>query len=85
MRKITVLRDNWKFLKADISAETAVQYASQGESITLPHTWNAVDGQDGGNDYYRGTAWYVRTLTDEELAGEKVYLEINGANHTADV
>ena len=85
MRKITVLRDNWKFLKADIPAETAVQYAAQGESITLPHTWNAVDGQDGGNDYYRGTAWYVRTLTKEELAGEKVYLEINGANHTADV
>ena len=30
----------------------------EGYSVTLPHTWNAEDGQDGGNDYWRGTAEY---------------------------
>ncbi|MBR3357929.1 MAG: beta galactosidase jelly roll domain-containing protein [Solobacterium sp.] len=85
MRKITVLKDGWKFLKADIPAETAVKYAAQGEDVVLPHTWNAKDGQDGGNDYHRGTCWYVRTLSKEELAGDRVFLEINGANHTAEV
>ena len=60
-------------------------YAAQGEAVTLPHTWNAVDGQDGGNDYHRGTCWYVRELTAEETAGERLFLEINGAAMTAEV
>ena len=69
MRKITALTDGWRFLKAAIPVETAVQYAPQGEAVTLPHTWNAVDGQDGGNDYYRGSCWYVRELSAEAIGG----------------
>ena len=85
MRKINNLKDGWRFLKAELSLEQAIANAGQGEAISLPHTWNAVDGQDGGNDYHRGTCWYVRELTKEELAGEAVFLEINGAAMTADV
>ena len=85
MRKITTLSGGWRFLKAAVPVETAMQYAAQGESVKLPHTWNAVDGQDGGNDYHRGTGWYVRELTAEETAGERLFLEINGAAMTAEV
>ena len=47
------LKDNWMFVK---EAENAADAASKkGTAISLPHTWNAVDGQDGGNDYHRGT------------------------------
>ena len=85
MRKITTLTDGWRFLKAAIPVETAVQYAPQGEAVTLPHTWNAVDGQDGGNDYHRGTCWYVRELSAEEITGERLFLELNGAAHSCEV
>ncbi|MBQ5952397.1 MAG: glycoside hydrolase family 2 protein [Lachnospiraceae bacterium] len=85
MRKITVLKDGWKFLKAGLTPEQAVSGAGQGESISLPHTWNAEDGQDGGNDYHRGLCWYVRELTDEELAGDCVFAEFGGAAMSADV
>ena len=85
MRKITTLTNGWLFLKADIPVDIATAYASQGEAVSLPHTLNAIDGQDGGNDYHRGTGWYVRELTAEETAGERLFLEINGANHTAEV
>ena len=85
MRKITNINQNWQFLKADIALEQAITYAARGESVTLPHTWNAVDGQDGGNDYHRGTGWYIRRLTTEETAGEKIFLEINGAAMSAEV
>ena len=85
MRKITTLNEGWRFLKAAVGVEAALQYAPQGEAVTLPHTWNAVDGQDGGNDYHRGTCWYVRELTAEETAGERLFLEINGAAMTAEV
>ena len=85
MRKITVLKDGWKFLKADVPCETAMEYAAQGESVSLPHTWNAEDGQDGGNDYHRGTCWYVRELSREETEGERLFLEFAGAAMSADV
>jgi len=85
MRNIKAIKDGWRFLKADMTAEQAAANAAHGEAVALPHTWNAVDGQDGGNDYHRGTCWYVRALTAEELAGEAVFLEINGAAMTADV
>lgn len=84
MRKITELDKNWIFVKDAKDAGEAA--AAEGVSVTLPHTWNAVDGQDGGNDYYRGTCWYRLALEVPELAdGEKAYLEFDGAAMTADV
>ena len=50
------LKDNWMFVKEAENAEDAA--SKEGTAISLPHTWNAVDGQDGGNDYYRGTCWH---------------------------
>ena len=69
MRKIVNINGGWRFLKAAIPASQAVEFASRGEAVTLPHTWNALDGQDGGNDYHRGLCWYVRELDAAETAG----------------
>ena len=85
MRNITLIHDNWRFLKHEMPVEAAMQYAERGEAVTLPHTWNALDGQDGGNDYHRGQCWYVRELLPEELRGERIFLEFLGAFHTAAV
>ena len=78
------LKDNWMFVK---EAENAADAASKkGTAISLPHTWNAVDGQDGGNDYHRGTCWYVTKFQKPELeAGSQVYVEFLGASVIADV
>lgn len=76
MRKIKKVMDAWMFSKDRV----------HWEPINLPHTWNAVDGQDGGNDYWRGTACYRRELHVEYLQnGERAVLEINGAAMTAEV
>mgnify|MGYP000572773498 CR=1 FL=1 len=45
MRRIQNLMEQWLFIGPD----------NRQEQVNLPHTWNAKDGQDGGNDYYRGT------------------------------
>ena len=51
------------------------------EVVNLPHTWNAEDGQDGGNDYLRTRCAYLKRFVREDLPeGEEYYLEINGAN-----
>lgn len=75
MREIKIINENWQFTK-------------EKETITLdlPHTWNGADGQDGGNDYYRGTCTYKKTITKDEFpSGDKHYLQIDGANSSATV
>lgn len=59
MRNKTLFNNNWIFVKNsnDISA-----ISENAEHITLPHTWNAIDGQDGGNDYFRGSCVYFKIL-----------------------
>lgn len=81
MRKIDLLNENWHFTKENAGIPQSVQ----GEQVTLPHTWNAADGQDGGNDYYRGTCWYTRELTVSQKEDEEVWLEFCGAAMTAEV
>ncbi len=73
MRTVMNFNDNWMFTKPGCAPET----------VSLPHTWNAVDGQDGGNDYFRGFCIYEKTFARPE--GEAVYLEFPGAAMTADV
>ena len=59
---------------------------SDWTEINVPHTWNGVDGQDGGNDYHRGTCYYLKNITGELLEKDKVnYLEFDGVNSSASV
>ena len=54
--------------------------------ITLPHTWNGQDGQDGGDNYYRGTGWYMHDfLIDGNDRGKCIYLRFGAANYFTEV
>ncbi|HVU16632.1 MAG TPA: glycoside hydrolase family 2 TIM barrel-domain containing protein [Candidatus Didemnitutus sp.] len=54
-------------------------------TISVPHTWNAIDGQDGGT-YVRGDGWYRRTFTaDPAWKGRRVFLQFDAVNRVADV
>ena len=59
MRKVENFNNDWMFAKV---AEVPQILPETWERVTLPHTWNAVDGQDGGNDYWRGTAMYCKAF-----------------------
>ena len=84
MRTVLSLNYKWSFSKAATAVPTEID--NKWDFVNLPHSWNAIDGQDGGNDYFRGTAYYAKKLHKEELpAGEKYYLELCGANSSADV
>ena len=83
MRHTVLLQDGWRFAK---TAEIPAAFPESWQPVTLPHTWNAADGTDGGNDYWRGTACYCRCLTPPALAaGEQLWLEFEGAAMTAEV
>jgi beta-galactosidase len=84
MRQEVNLRDGWVFIKQAGSYDEAIHAA--GEKISLPHTWNAIDGQDGGNDYHRGTCWYRYEFPNPDLKkDERVFIEFMGAAMTAEV
>ena len=71
----------------NVKLMTQARFAKQGEALSavaLPHTWNAFDGQDGGNDYWRGIGTYEIDLPNP-TAGTKQYIELQGANHVATV
>ena len=81
-KTILLNQSDWHFTKENPGIPAAVM----GEAVTLPHTWNAVDGQDGGNDYYRGTCWYTLALAKPAIpAGGKAVLQLDGAAMTAAV
>jgi beta-galactosidase len=55
--------------------------------VNIPHTWNAIDGQDGGNDYWRGTNTYEKVFACPAFdpKNQQVYLEFRGVNASATV
>lgn len=84
MRAVYSLNRMWAFAKG--VSQPPKEISKEWYFVNLPHTWNALDGQDGGGDYYRGTACYAKTLRKSELPkADRYYLEIRGANASADV
>src|SRR5437762_12095427 len=86
-RIITNLDASWRFLRSDAVGAQANGYDdSAWSAISLPHTWNALDGQDGGSNYYRGVGWYRRHVTPAvSNAGKRLYLKFDGANSVTDL
>ena len=76
MRKEQLINDNWLF-----------RYHDGSESkVNIPHTWNNVDGQDGGDDYFRGTCTYEKDFKAPEFTEkQRLYIEFNGVNASAKV
>ena len=74
MRKILPFNQGWQFRK---DGETSWQ------TVDLPHTWNALDGQDGGDNYYQGIGWYQKTFTAPDAA--QVFIRFGAASKMASV
>ena len=84
MRKVININDNWYFTKSDELNNANARDLSEFEAINLPHTWNNLDGQDGGNDYHRGGCWYFKKLKVNKTS-EEVYIEFKGVSMIGDV
>lgn len=77
MREITKIMKGWDFTGPDGTTTT----------VDLPHTWNARDGQDGGNDYWRGTCIYRTRFAAPQFntASQQVWIQFDGVNASAHV
>ena len=79
MRKQILWNSDWLFARGDTPEKAT--------PVTLPHTWNAIDGQDGGNDYWRGTCVYRTSFAAPafEEVSQQVWLQFEGVNASAKV
>lgn len=89
-RRVDTLAEGWSFYYAGEEAldeAAGIDFeAADWESISLPHTWNNLDAQDGGNDYARGYGWYRLSLPwDAAMEGKDVFLKFYGASLLSDV
>ncbi|MBQ9984182.1 MAG: glycoside hydrolase family 2 protein [Lachnospiraceae bacterium] len=84
MRQIENFNYRWAFTKE--AGELPTEIPASWYWVNLPHSWNNIDGQDGGNDYYRGTCYYAKKFEKTDLPeAAQYYLELKGANASADV
>lgn len=100
-RIVVPLDAGWRFKREDVPQAMHPGLDDKDwPRITLPHTWNGSDGEDGGG-YYRGAAWYRRSIMlgeaahnaenpgdpplSEPAAGQRRYLQFDGAALAADV
>ena len=75
MRSQKTINEGWRFTKEGVTS-----------TVDLPHTWNGTDGQDGGDDYYRGVCVYEKDLDAGQFTGaDEYWLQIDGANASARV
>lgn len=99
-RRIINFDYNWKFRKltqndglCNLAVEAVGFDDNAWETVTLPHTWNAVDGasgrtgvDEGGEHYYRGLGAYRKNYVfPSELLGKKIYIEFEGANTVTEI
>ncbi|WGK81392.1 glycoside hydrolase family 2 TIM barrel-domain containing protein [Vibrio aestuarianus] len=82
MSQIINLNSGWSFTKLPLAlSDIQTTDASNFESITIPHCWNAIDGQNGGDNYHRGLCWYKKSLNIQAVEEGKCYfIEIGAAN-----
>lgn len=91
-RTDTVLDAGWRFARRDAGAAAVPD--EKWETVAVPHTWNALDGQNGTaadpklvpDGYWRGAGWYVRALPAPAPAAERrVFARFEAVSVVADV
>ncbi len=87
MRQEISLNQSWYFSKGETIPKTVEMAKEQGFcEIQVPHTYNGWDGQDGGGDYYKGKAVYLKEIKKPDIpADSRVYIEWEGVNSIAEI
>lgn len=76
--KTECINDKWCFYKNVKEDDKLCNL--QCIELSLPHTWNNLDGQDGGGNYFRGKCCYVKQLVIDKKQDKDYYLEFQGSN-----
>jgi len=75
----------WRFIRQGKSVKASTD---NWQTVSIPHTWNAVDAQDGGgkdkmsrDGYYRGPASYAKDfVVPQSYAGKRVFIRFEAVS-----
>lgn len=86
MREIIDLYEGWLFSKTCTEAPAALPESGDWEAVTLPHTWNAIDGQIGVQ-FDRGAYWYVTSFEapKQPIPGGRLYVEVGACSLVGEI
>ena len=66
MRRVINLNNDWAFIQQDAGLPEVMP--TDWQTVSLPHTWNAIDGHDGNGGYDKGILpFLVKVLADVVL------------------
>lgn len=84
-RGTLLLAGDWRFARGDPSGAQSIDLDDANwNHVTVPHSFNAAEGDDG--NYYRGPAWYRRILTlAARHPGRRLFLQFDAAALAADI
>lgn len=83
MREIRNINPDWKFTLSDTENE---QINPEWQTVSLPHTWNNYDGQDGGANYHTGVGTYAKEVNLGTLKpGSRVFIEVQAAANAGQI
>ncbi|WP_130837498.1 glycoside hydrolase family 2 protein [Lachnoclostridium sp. Marseille-P6806] len=88
MRLEYTLNEEWYFRYGgyEDGVHTGAEGSEDLQRVDLPHTFNAFDGQDGGADYYRGKALYIKKIRKPDIPDDyEIYLKLGAVNSVAHV
>lgn len=79
---VTEIDGNWLFGGKGLSDADALKAdRSSWKTVTIPHTWNDKDGEDGGGNYDRAKYWYYKEVNvTSDMLNKRVYIEFLGSN-----
>ncbi len=85
MRRVYDFCDGWQFTRSDVTKAGSSLAGVDWQEVTLPHTWNAEDGQTRA-DYHRGRCWYRKSFQAPDLRnGQHAVLKFEAVGQVADV
>jgi beta-galactosidase len=84
VRHIETINDSWHFYKGHIENPFSGESSLEWEKVTIPHSWNTEDILDDEDGYYRGEAWYKKTIDIPQVyENQQVFLLFEAANQVA--
>ena len=84
VRHIETINESWSFYKGKLEHPFDKTLKNSWEKVTIPHSWNTEDILDDKKGYYRGEAWYKKTMTIPQVyKNQQVFLLFEAANQVA--
>ncbi len=86
-RQIQTIDTQWRFIRQDIENGSSIGLKDNTwKIVNLPYSWNSKDAFTDVRGYYRGPAWFRKSLfISTQDSTKQIFIKFGAANQQADV